>query len=343
MLLIPRIGTSRISRRVNPSLASEGGCSGTGDQHLGTGENKSSPQDWWARAHDVLPLCLTHATVSLEPSGKALLLTTSTEVSIAPKLHTRQNGSAGSVTNGKPGKKKARGTTGVDASGTPTTETIASSATGETAKLSSCVLRVLPSRFSLLPPEETDTVFAYVSRATLVAQCRAKETTPWRVRVRKLPPPTDPSQEQASGAPILPPVPRVLIPNGETSGDSQPAEEAHNELILAWSPDVAIPDGHIILSGKIETIENWDVVRCGLSYWEVNLSVIDTDARVTFVEQDAVIIPAGDPNTRPHSRMYVREFTIQTAMHHSQANQTNKTRSRWRPQRSRQGRQILSN
>ena len=218
--------------------------------------------------------------MSLEPSasGKALLLTTSTEVSIAPKLHARQNGSTGTSLNGKAKKKKARGANGATESvATSAPEATSSTLADETAKLSNRVLRVLPR---YLVPDcsasnnsaEIDTVFGYVSRATLAAQDGKIGTTsnpqPWRARIRRLLPPADPSQEQAPGAPTLSPAPRVLIPNGDTSNSKnapKPTEQVHDEVILVWSPEVAVPEGHLVLSSQIEDVEDWDMVRCVLS------------------------------------------------------------------------------
>ena len=215
--------------------------------------------------------------MSLEPStsGKALLLTTNTEVSIAPKLHARQNGSVSTTTNGKAKKKRARGANSVgDGTATPLTEASSSASAEESAKLSNRVLRVLPqglvpnvSRYST--SSETGTVPAYVSRATLAAQDGETGSTsnprPWRARIRRLPPPADPSQEQASGALASSPAPRVLVPNGDISknpSSQKPAEKVSDGVILVWSPEVVVPEGHIVLSGQTEDVEDWDMVRC---------------------------------------------------------------------------------
>ncbi|TFY54857.1 hypothetical protein EVJ58_g8610 [Rhodofomes roseus] len=215
--------------------------------------------------------------VSLEPStaGKALLLTTSTEVSIAPKLHSRQNGSAGPVVNGKTKQKKHRGANGkVNGVSTPAEDLSGSTPNDEAAKLPVRVMRVLPHR--LVPSSPTtshrlpdaDVVIAYVSRAALTslaeASGSASNPSPWRARVRRLPPPSDPSQEQNSGGPASPPAPRVLVPNGEASAakaPSQPPEKARDEVVLVWSPEVPVPEGHVVISGQIENVEDWDMVR----------------------------------------------------------------------------------
>ncbi|KAH9840780.1 AAA-domain-containing protein [Rhodofomes roseus] len=215
--------------------------------------------------------------VSLEPStaGKALLLTTSTEVSIAPKLHSRQNGSAGPAVNGKTKQKKHRGANGkVNGVSTPAEDLSGSIPNGEAAKLPVRVMRVLPHR--LVPSSPTtshrlpdaDVVIAYVSRAALTslaeASGSASNPSPWRARVRRLPPPSDPSQEQNSGGPASPPAPRVLVPNGEASAakaPSQPPEKARDEVVLVWSPEVPVPEGHVVISGQIENVEDWDMVR----------------------------------------------------------------------------------
>ncbi|EMD35794.1 hypothetical protein CERSUDRAFT_115742 [Gelatoporia subvermispora B] len=209
--------------------------------------------------------------VSFEPStkGKATLLTTNTEVSIAPKLRGKSNSRANKpLTNGVASSGKVENGNGPHES--------KSSAEGERQsqakiKRRSKLLRVLPARLVafVIPTTEQDTVTAFVSRDTLcalseqsTATCSLRSCT---ALVQRLHPPADPTVEtspssQSSGAV---PVPRVLIPNGEQKGTSDTQEDASakNEVILCWSPDVQVPDGHVVLQAAVDGAEDWDLVR----------------------------------------------------------------------------------
>ncbi|KZT66890.1 AAA-domain-containing protein [Daedalea quercina L-15889] len=242
--------------------------------------------------------------VSLEPStaGKALLLTTSTEVSIAPKLHARQSTSGSAIANGKTKQKRHRGLNGkVSGTSTPTASDTRAGPTSkdEAAKLLTRAMRVLPQRLLQSPPapiipvRETDAVLAYVSRATLTSQGETSgspsDPQPWRARIRRLSPPSDPSQEQAHGAPTSPLVPRVLVPNGEAKGAAQTPEQVRDEVVLVWSPAVFVPEGHIVLRGQVDDVEDWDMVR------------------ITYVAPETVSMPELESTVEPGSPPSAKE------------------------------------
>ncbi|KAH9929156.1 uncharacterized protein B0H18DRAFT_219979 [Fomitopsis serialis] len=91
------------------------------------------------------------------------------------------------------------------------------------------------------------------------SECSSFDPLPWRARVRRLSPPSDPSQEQPSGAPRTPPAPRVLVPNSEalnTKALSQPPEKARDEVVLIWSQDVPVGSRR-----SYSTV--WPTRRCG--------------------------------------------------------------------------------
>ncbi|KAI0819707.1 AAA-domain-containing protein [Trametes gibbosa] len=204
--------------------------------------------------------------VSLEPStGKALLLTTSTEVSIAPKLRGKTKGSKqGPVPTGS--QKPTSPVNGANGH--------ASSPAPQKAKppTHSRNLRLLPKRaLATLPstPNSTsgsDVALAYVSYKTLASLRPASSLSKlcaWRATVRRLPPPANPDKESGSASIPSQPTPRVLIPNGEASSSKAAASDtaARDEVMVVWSPDVDVPDGHVALQAGCDKAEDWDLVR----------------------------------------------------------------------------------
>ncbi|KAI0083839.1 AAA-domain-containing protein [Irpex rosettiformis] len=197
--------------------------------------------------------------VSLDPStgGKALLLTSGTEVSIAPKTRPKTNGSSPAATNEEKSEKIEP--------------------TGKEAEVHSCTLRVLPSR--VLPTSHPScsalqdgsiTAIGFVSRILLneiANQPLYARPSSWRASIRRLPPPIDPSRDP--NAPALPvstqPQPRVLIPHerapSKVASTTVAEEPSQEEVLVAWSPEVAVPDGHIIFYGSVAQVENWDHVK----------------------------------------------------------------------------------
>lgn len=135
------------------------------------------------------------------------------------------------------------------------------------------ILRVLPSRilpFDLALPEvSTDLNVAFVAYSSLLGlpdlPRNAHATSCWRVSIRRLRPPADPTQETANGATSPPtPAPRVLVPNGENTPSNDPASgtaEIKDEAILVCSPHVPIAQGHILLQGGLDGVEDWALVR----------------------------------------------------------------------------------
>jgi peroxin-1 len=197
------------------------------------------------------------STVSLDPStrGNALLLTSGTEVSIAPKLR----------------KDKSR----VSASPAAITEKVEGKTQDKETRRRSRVLRVLPSRTlgSLQPScsalqDESIAAVGFVSRVLLnevAEKLLYARPQAWRATVKRLPPPADPSQESnASSAPTsTPALPRVLVPQEKTAPKNIPGVVSNDgppEILLVWSPDVTVPDGHIVFYGSTAGVEEWDHV-----------------------------------------------------------------------------------
>lgn len=214
---------------------------------------------------DVSPCALTPVLtplVSLEPSTtKALLLKTSTEVSIAPKVRSKYK----TVANGLEPK-------GTDkTSGVPNGTGHAAPAP-EKAKVprQARTLRLLPQRFlgdSSLPPNSLDDDLAYVSYKTLLSlypHGAPPQLHGWRATVRRVAPPPNPDKEATPASPILQPSARVLVPSGEGAplkGPQPVTETKKNEIVVIWSPEVPVPDGHIVLHPVVDNAEDWDLMR----------------------------------------------------------------------------------
>ncbi|KAF7794446.1 hypothetical protein EIP86_005580 [Pleurotus ostreatoroseus] len=239
--------------------------------------------------------------VSVEPQakGKALLLTTSTEVSIAPKTRTAQvNGNTSaksSLTNGKsngtlPDKGKAKVTEA------PTEDEI------ERRRKCTRVLRHLPARilpsFSpTCPTLEDGSVLAvgFVAKHTLnMLTDQPHDATPktWVAQVWRLPPPADPSAPSGSQNPALPAAPKVLVPTDSNTKGSSVTDEKKpdNEILVAWSPELPVPGGHISLHGSVASIEDWDQVRIEF--------VRESEEVISSLESDVTPISQLDADSR---------------------------------------------
>ncbi|PFH52085.1 hypothetical protein AMATHDRAFT_57931 [Amanita thiersii Skay4041] len=201
--------------------------------------------------------------VSVEPStkGGAALLTTNTEVSIAPKLHKRQQVSP-TQSNGKP----------VEAGKVAVAHDIAHHpSSSKSAKCGpSLVLRVLPARFvSMDGNEDVDskTVF-YVSPQTFkcLDPSNISSTSYPTAILKRLEPPNDP----LAPPPIIPsPVheTRVLNPGNEEKGGT--GAEKSKKLVYV-NCMLGIPDNHIVIPVPYENIEEWDLIFLTLSFNQIN-------------------------------------------------------------------------
>ncbi|CDO70672.1 hypothetical protein BN946_scf184761.g10 [Trametes cinnabarina] len=200
--------------------------------------------------------------VSLEPpTGKALLLTTSTEVSIAPKVRSKSKPTKAAP---KSSSKTATAVNGVNGH--------SASAVAKEAARPSRTLRLLPKRVLENSRQDvlngSDAPLAYVSFKTLASlNAWPSVSSPpraWRASVRRAAPPASPDQEPRGASAVSQPVARVLKPNGEASSSkvaSVESDATQNEVIVLWSPDVPVPDGHVALSEGCENAEDWDLVR----------------------------------------------------------------------------------
>jgi peroxin-1 len=193
--------------------------------------------------------------VSLDPQSKnnALLLSTNTEVSIAPKLHSRQQKSSSKITkdkssslNGAPAVKPS-----VDAQDKPETSS------------HSYVLRVLPERvLSLSVPSYTGSeILGYVSPrtfASLYPSAQPETSTYWKSTFKRLRPPIDHSDPLSTQETIPTPAPKLLNPGEKDKDKLIPVQENGEVFICSM---VGIVDQHVMFPSLPSDVEDWDLVR----------------------------------------------------------------------------------
>ncbi|KAG6885001.1 hypothetical protein C0993_006652 [Termitomyces sp. T159_Od127] len=190
--------------------------------------------------------------VNIDPSpkGSALLLTTNTEVSIAPKLHRsvqRDN--------------KAREERGMSGDIPKSVENEAEQ------KHISHTLRLLP--FGLAPvtlPDYPGPEFVgYVSPLTYQKLCPEMEHEEGdyihcaKFTFKRLPPPSEPPSSSTPVPPPPPPVPRVIVP-AASGKDNTSVENVQSQDIIFVGSVPGIPDSHVIFPAAPRGLEEWDLV-----------------------------------------------------------------------------------
>ncbi|KAI0349828.1 AAA-domain-containing protein [Trametes cingulata] len=203
--------------------------------------------------------------VSLVPStGKALLLTTSTEVSIAPKLRGKTKSTKASSGSKDP-RKTGNLVNVANGHAAPSPEKIKPPVLFRT-------LRLLPRRVfegsAAASRNNSEEPLAYVSYKTLAGlkagSAPSSEVKAWRATIRRVPPPANPDKEAAPTSTASQPAPRVLIPNGDASSSKVSPDAngaSRNEVTVAWSPEVPVPDGHVALQAGCDNADDWDLVK----------------------------------------------------------------------------------
>ncbi|KAG6889103.1 hypothetical protein C0995_003672 [Termitomyces sp. Mi166 len=204
--------------------------------------------------------------VNLDPSsrGSALLLTTNTEVSIAPKLH-RANRRADTDAR----EEKTR------------SHDIPAGAENQTKlKHISHTLRVLPHGITrvALPDYPGPELVGYVSPITYQKLCHPTKDEGGdciycaKFTFKRLSPPSEPPSSSTSVPPPPPPVPRIIVPT--TSGkDSSLIDNVQSEDALFVGPLSGIPDSHIVFPAAPRGVEDWDIVVFCVSDDKTNRSV----------------------------------------------------------------------
>ncbi|KAI0060488.1 AAA-domain-containing protein [Artomyces pyxidatus] len=188
--------------------------------------------------------------LSLDPSdASALLLTTDTEVYIAPKTRI----------------PKATGKSVDIIKSSPLPEPHA------VAKLPSftALLRVMPASVlaSSLPSPPDMTSTAYVSPQLLsIAQVDGKLPKVYdgelRATIQRLVPPVDP----AEGAPqdMQPTVARILNPGEAVKREEERERRAKEKGTVRVCATEVVPEGQVVVSGGIDGVVEWDVVQMSI-------------------------------------------------------------------------------
>ncbi|KAL1696033.1 P-loop containing nucleoside triphosphate hydrolase protein [Schizophyllum commune] len=221
---------------------------------------------------------------SLDVSSKtnAALLTTDTEISIAPKLHRR----------GAPASKGR-------APAEPSSSEVPSK---PQAHPKSTVLRVLPSRLSAPTLEYTGSeLLGYVSKATfrkLEGSSELPAGSYRKARVKRLSPPADPLG--GSSTPSEPaPAPRILSAGKEAAAEDKSSED-DAETVYVGVLD-GIPDRSIVLPVLTHGTEEWDMVRLSFDPSSATLSVSHAPSEESYVLHRAHLHPLTDmnPSSKP--------------------------------------------
>lgn len=181
--------------------------------------------------------------MSLDPEAKnnALLLSTNTEVSISPKLHSKARTAVvserGSVS---PDHAKPR----------------------STPRLSSQILRVLPAHILSEPPvsHSGPEVVGYVSFSAL-ARIHSQTTTKntyHKVSVKRLEPPTNP---EGSALQATDPVAetKVLIPSEKGQQTAQKDSDKPNAVYICGRHELI--EEHVVFPVLPSGVEHWDLIR----------------------------------------------------------------------------------
>lgn len=193
--------------------------------------------------------------VSLDPPSKnnALLLTTNTEVSIAPKLRSSQQTSS----------KKSTAPTSTTTNDPPK------------PKLPSKTLRVIPPH--VLPPQTfplptegytSADALAYVSQRTWAGltntpyplpQTAASDRQFYKTALAKLKPPPNPVESDAA-APIPEPVAKILNAGGSEKVDEKgDGKKKETSVWVGWADGVT--ESHVAFPVGVEGVGEWDLVR----------------------------------------------------------------------------------
>lgn len=185
------------------------------------------------------------------------MLTSGTEVSVAPKIRGTVSGTAPPPTTTERGKSSD------------------SAREASPAENRSRVLRVLPARsssgYDISCPSLDNgsaTAVAVVSRALLneiANQAPYARPRAWRAAVQRLAPPADPSKDSSSSPIHAPAVPRVLVPQfpdtPKSNSESVTAHEPEPEVLVTWIPGLLVPDAHVTLFGSVPGLEDFDNVK----------------------------------------------------------------------------------
>ncbi|KAF9070811.1 P-loop containing nucleoside triphosphate hydrolase protein [Rhodocollybia butyracea] len=184
--------------------------------------------------------------VSLEPSAKndALLLSTNTEVSISPKLHTNKHTHprASTVVNGP---------------------VPADAVKSKAPKYFPQIIRILPAHLlsQSLVPYDGPEVVGYLSPSTftrLYSITQIQPNTFYKASFKRLEPPVNPTDSSTQSSEPLPET-KVLNP-GEKNQQKSAQDPERSDVIYLCGRD-GLVDGHVLFPSLPLSVENWDLIR----------------------------------------------------------------------------------
>ena len=126
-------------------------------------------------------------------------------------------------------------------------------------------LRLLPKRYisTLSVADNPEVPLAFVSYRILLSLypdgVNGQKLHGWKALVRRVAPPANPDKEGSSTPSATSIAPKVLVPGGDTK--QEPTSKPSNEVLVMWSPEVPVPDGHVTLVSGCDNAEDWDLVK----------------------------------------------------------------------------------
>ncbi|RDB24902.1 Peroxisome biosynthesis protein PAS1 [Hypsizygus marmoreus] len=186
--------------------------------------------------------------VDPQSKGNALLLTTNTEVSIAPKPHSRKE------------------STNIPSS-SKTANTINSLPVSTKPKHRPVVLRVLPQRIlgTHFPSHAGPELVAYVSPSTFAELHQANKPSGdnngiacLKSTLKRLPPPIDPSSPPSTSAPESTPMTRIIKAGATDKEKESNGANSTDHVFVGYL--AGIPESHVVFPAAPREVEEWDIV-----------------------------------------------------------------------------------
>lgn len=227
---------------------------------MGVGQDTSPSPSWCVincfSRNTIIITCIGLVNLNPQSQGNVLLLTTNTEVSIAPKLHRLSRGPTTTARSGL----AAAGNVG-------TSLTKEANITEDAMQQSAQILRVLPQRIVHPCPEYIGSeLTAYVSPSTFSHlkplhkfSKDAGMVVCFQSTLSRLQPPVDPSLITSQSSPA--PVPRILKPEASENFNHVDGKQdsAAGSVFVGWAEGV--PDNHIVFPAFPDGVEEWDLVQ----------------------------------------------------------------------------------
>lgn len=207
----------------------------------------------------MMAICIYSVNFGSQTKNNVLLLTTNTEVSIAPKLHRSQGPTPSSASS----SSKSRVTTSQTNGGPAKEANVAEDEVRRNVR----ILRVLPKRLLRRPFSEYTgaELIAYVSPSAFSKlkpfhefNNNRETIVCFQMALKRLPPPIDP----LTTSPIpSTSTPRILKPEttDRANGVDGQQDGASGSIFVGWVDD--IPKNHIVFPALPDGVEEWDLVQ----------------------------------------------------------------------------------